>query len=175
LAGVLGAITGHRLDGERIQTRNPDFAHEVVLSDKGLTFKNKEGRVIAKLSSDETGGALVIYNAFERPAMSLGGSVGGGGLIGLTNGKGVGDILRLTGDESGAGLFLLSTRGKRGIEMSTDDEGGRLTVNGPTGYPAVVITTSEDQKKINGQIDIYESLSGRLLWNAPADSRRPAP
>lgn len=175
LAGAAGGIISRRFDAERIQTRNTNFANEVVLSDKGLTFKSKEGRVIAKLDSDQTGGFLIIYNASERPAMSIGGSVSGGGLIGLTNGKGVGDILRLTGDESGASLFLLSTHGKRGIELSTDDDGGNLSVNGPTGDPAVVVTTSASQKQVSGKIDIYESIAGKLLWNAPAHSLRRAP
>lgn len=166
LAGSIGGLIG-RSWKPQVNSSNQSFSSEVVLSDEGLTFKNKKGRVIAKLSSSEHGGFLLIYNSSEKPAADIGVSADGGGLIGLTNGKGLGDTLRLTGNEDGASLFLVSSHGKRGIELSTDDDGGLLSVNGPTGDPSVTIETTGSGKGVHGQINVFEPGSNRVLWAAP--------
>ncbi len=166
VAGVAGGMISHRLDTSRTQAQNNQFAREVVLPDGGLFFKSKEGKLVAKLDADQSGGFLILYNSSERPAVYMGASQFGGGLVGVTTGKGAGSVLQLTGNEDGGSILLL-TRGKRGVELFTSNDGGSLSINGPTGEPAVVVTTSENQKQVSGKIDIYESTAGKLLWNAP--------
>jgi hypothetical protein len=171
-ASIMGGVISRRWDTAGTQVHNPQFAREVVLPPGGLIFKSPDGKVVAKLDADQGGGFLTIYNVSEKAAIVLGGSeYGGGGLIGITNGKGAGAVLQLAGHEEGGSVVIL-TRGKRGIELSTDNDGGSLSVNGPTGDAAVTIATSQSDRKVSGKIDVFESTSGRTLWSSPPTIRR---
>src|SRR5713226_3935043 len=177
VAGTAGVIAGRSWGQASNGTSQLPSGNQITLPKGGLLFKTSEGKLAAKLDADEGGGFLVIYNTSEKAAVTIGASTyGSGGLIGLSSGKGAGDVLQLAGHDQGGSISLLSQkRGKRVVELSADDDGGSVSVNGPTGDPAVVVTTSVGQKQVRGQIDIYESIAGKLLWSAPSNNRRRAP
>src|SRR5207237_3088789 len=98
---------------EPVRAQSGQLSDEVTVPDSVLIFRSKQGKIVAKLTADRSGGLLVIYNSSEKPAASIAGSeYGGGGVIGLTNGKGVGDMVQIAGTENGARFVLLSTHGK---------------------------------------------------------------
>jgi len=171
MAGIIGGVIVWIRGRHRAVSQNLGSSSDIILPDGGLLFRTKTGKLVAKLDADEGGGFLMIYNTSEKPAVVMGGSpYGGGGLIGLTTGKGAGAVLQLAGHEDGGSVVLL-TRGKRGVELSTDDDGGTLSINGPTGDPAVTIATTQSGRKVSGKIDILES-SGKVLWSAPPIARQ---
>lgn len=169
VAGGVGGVIGHRLDSTSAQ--GVQFGKDFTLPSGGIAFKTVNGKLVAKLDADENGGYLILYNAAEKAAATIGATQNGGGLIGLTNGKGAGDIIHFAGDESGARLVLLSTRGKPGIELTTNGNGGSVSVNGPTGGAAVSISTNESNRTVGGRIDLLESISGSKIWTAPPGAR----
>lgn len=168
VAGILGGVIVSAFSRQHPESQdrpNP----EILLPEGGLLFKSKEGKLVAKLDADDGGGLLIIYNASEKPIITMGGSTyGGGGLIGITSGKGLGAVLGLAGHEEGGSIVLYSqNRGKRVVRLFADDDGGSISVNGPTGDEAVTIDTDELGSAINGRIQILESRSGKLLWTLP--------
>lgn len=143
MAALAGIVAGRALStssSSPVSTR-----YEIAIPAGGLVFRSKEGKVVAKMDSDEGGGFLIIYNAAEKPIITMGGSsYDGGGLIGLTSGKGAGASLQLSGTESGGRVSLVSKYGKQAVFLGTGDDGGEIEVS---------------------------DGGGQLLWSAPASAR----
>lgn len=173
VAGTVGVIAGRSWGKASNGTSDLPTVNQIALPQGGLLFKTSEGKLAAKLDADEGGGFLVIYNTSEKVAVTIGASkYGSGGLIGLSSGKGAGDVLQLAGHDKGGSISLLSQkRGKRVVELSADDDGGSVSVNGPTGDEAVTIGTDDLGPLINGRIEVLESGSGKLLWTSPTGTR----
>lgn len=174
VAGTAGVIAGRSWGQASNGTSQLLSGNQITLPKGGLLFKTSEGKLAAKLDADEGGGFLVIYNTSEKAAVTIGASTyGSGGLIGLSSGKGAGDVLQLAGHEQGGSISLLSQkRGKRVVEMFAEEDGASLTINGPTGDPAITIEASPVGRSVPGQIKIMDSISGKLLWKSPVTTSR---
>ncbi len=171
LAAVAGMIVGRSSGRASSRSSQLPTGNEIILPSGGLLFKSAEGKLVAKLDADEVGASLMHYNAKEQATILIGATQFGGGLIGVTSGKG-GSVLSLAGHEEGGSVVLLSqNRGKRVIRLTADDDGGSISVNGPTGDEGVTIDTIESGSAIKGRIEVLESRSGKLLCTSPTGTR----
>lgn len=144
-AAVVGVVAGRAM-GASSSLQQPS-GNEIAIPAGGLVFRSKEGKVVAKMDTDEGGGFLIIYNSAEKPVITMGGSSNGGGaLVGLSSGKGAGAALQLSAAEDGGRVSLIGKHGKQVVLLGSGDEGG--------------------------EIEVSEG-SGRVVWSAPpAPSKR---
>jgi len=167
MGGVVGGLLIHVLAGQKypaIDQVRPN--KEVILPSDGLLFKTAEGKLVARLDADENGGVFLVYSQAERPIVSISGSPGGNGLIAVANR--LGPALKLFTYESGGSLELVnSKRGKKVIEISAEDNGGSVNINGADGSPLISLETALFRNQPRGTIHIVDSGKSRFLWRAP--------
>ncbi|HEY2963024.1 MAG TPA: hypothetical protein VGJ37_11450 [Pyrinomonadaceae bacterium] len=142
-AALAGVIAGRALGASGSNTQFPS-GNEITLPSGGLLFKSREGKLVAKLDVDEGGGFLIIYNASQKPILTMGGSAYGGGHIGLTSGKGLGASLQLSGTEDGGRVSLVGKYGKQVVLLGSGDDGGEIEVS---------------------------DGGGKIVWSTPASAR----
>src|SRR5437870_2984095 len=83
IAGIGGILAGRSLGQSNGRTSQLPVGNEITLPSGGLRFKSGDGKLAAKIDADEGGGLFVLYNASEKPIVTIAGSTyGGGGLIG---------------------------------------------------------------------------------------------
>ena len=70
-AGVGGALVGRSLGKSNTNTSQVLRANEVILPSGGLLFKSSEGKLVAKLDSDEVGASLILYNSNEQAGAGM--------------------------------------------------------------------------------------------------------
>lgn len=127
-AALAGVVAGRAL-GASSSSQQPS-GNEIALPAGGLVFRSKDGKVVAKMDADEGGGFLTIYNAAEKPVITMGGSsYGGGALVGLSSGRGAGAALQLSANEEGGRVSLIGMHGKQAVLLGSGDDGGEIEVN----------------------------------------------
>jgi hypothetical protein len=131
-AALAGLVAGRGLAASS-RSQQPS-GNEIAVPAGGLVFRSKEGKVVAKIDADDGGGFLTIYNAAEKPVVTMGGSsYGGGALVGLSSGKGAGSALQLSANEEGGRVSLLGKHGKQVVLLGAGERGGEIEVSDGSG------------------------------------------
>lgn len=132
-AAFAGVVAGRAFGAGGRNAQSP-AGNEITVPPGGLLFKSHDGKLVAKMDTDEGGGFFVIYNSSQQPIVTIGGSAYGGGNVALTSGKGLGASLQLSAFEEGGHMSLLSQkRGKQVIVLSAGDDGGEIEVTEGSG------------------------------------------
>src|SRR5713226_9234363 len=66
VAGIAGLIAGRSLGQISNRVSQLPSGNEITLPRGGLLFKSKEGKLVAKLDTDEVGASLILYNGKEQ-------------------------------------------------------------------------------------------------------------
>ncbi|MGO8994989.1 MAG: hypothetical protein ACLQVI_16870 [Polyangiaceae bacterium] len=74
-----GLVSGHVFRVPEAQAQERAAMSSINVSAGGLVFRAPNGRVIAKLSSDASGGVFEVFNADERPGARMRAASFGGG------------------------------------------------------------------------------------------------
>ena len=145
IAAAVAGVVGGRKWGAGISSQ-VSGGNEIAIPSGGLIFRSQVGKVVARMDADDGGGLLILYNSAEKPVITMGGSPygSGGGVIGLTSGKGAGASLLISGTE----------------------EGGRVSLVGKHGKPVVFLGAGDD----GGEIEVSDG-SGNIVWSPPASAR----
>jgi hypothetical protein len=78
VAGFLGGAASNQIFGEReVRAEDRSAVSTMYVPSHGLVFRGHDGRMIARLSSDASGGVFELFDANEQPGARIHSTPGG--------------------------------------------------------------------------------------------------